>query len=92
VNKLRAKWRLTMAVEAQGPGIPAHCDFCRRGTVVRRSERLRFSQRTDRGAVPCRVRLTIGRCDAYGGAHLEPAAEARIEAAVLHAYLKLRPG
>jgi hypothetical protein len=81
-----------MVMEGQGPGIPAHCDFCRRGTVARRSERLRFSQRTDRGAAHCRVRLTIGRCEACGATHLDAAAEPRIEAAVLHAYLKLRPG
>jgi hypothetical protein len=81
-----------MAIDDQGPGIPARCDFCRRGTVARRSERLRFSQRTDRGPVHCRVRLTIGRCDVCGAAHLGAAAEARIEAAVRHAYLKLRPG
>lgn len=68
-------------------GIP--CDLCGVGPVVRRTEPLRFRQRTDRGTAECRIRLAIGRCDTCGAAHLDATAEALIEAAVLQAYVRL---
>jgi aerobic-type carbon monoxide dehydrogenase small subunit (CoxS/CutS family) len=80
-----------MATENHGSETPPRCDFCQHGAVVQRTERLRFRQRTDRGVIRCHVRLSIGRCNNCGGAHLDAESEARIEAAVLQAYLRLRP-
>ena len=71
---------------------PSLCDFCHCETVVWQTEELRFSQRTNRGMVVCEVSLPIGHCDTCGSIHLEDGAEALIEAAVLHAYIRRRSG
>lgn len=66
------------------------CDFCKRGRVVTRSERLTFHQWTDRGYIRCQVTIPIGVCDHCGAKTWDEAAEAIIEEAARREQDKLR--
>jgi hypothetical protein len=65
------------------------CDFCKRGTVITRDEKLAFHQWTSRGYVSCRVVIPVGTCERCGAKSWDEAAEAIIEQAVRQEYDKL---
>jgi hypothetical protein len=67
---------------------PQHCDFCQRGRVTRRDQRIEFRQRTDRGYVSCRVTVPLGVCDYCRSSHWNEDAEAIVEDAVRREYEK----
>lgn len=69
------------------------CDFCKKGRVITRNEKIAFRQRTDRGYIHCRAEIPIGLCNLCGSSHWNPEAEAIIEEVVRCEYDKLpQPG
>lgn len=72
------------------PSDAPECDFCRRGHIGQRSQRIAFRQWTDKGYIFCRATIPIGICDRCGSRHWNEEAEAIIEDVVRSEYQKLR--
>jgi hypothetical protein len=65
------------------------CDFCRRGHVTTRYERISFHQWTNKGYVFCCAEVPIGICNRCSSKHWNQDAETKIEDIVQQEYKKL---
>ena len=69
------------------------CDFCKKGGVIPRNQKIAFRQWTDRGYVHCEAEIPLGVCNLCDGKHWNQEAEAIIEEVVQREYDKLpQPG
>ena len=65
------------------------CDFCKKGCVITRNQKIAFGQWTDRGHIHCHAEIPLGVCNLCGSKHWNQEAEAIIEEVVRCEYDKL---
>ena len=67
------------------------CEYCKKGRVTRHMQEMTFRQWSDRGAVHCRVMLSVGICDYCDARSFEPGTDKIFEDAFQREYDKLKP-
>ena len=63
----------------------ATCDFCRRGRVLKSTQKIGFYQWTEKGYLFCSATIPVGACDQCGMKSWDDASEDIIEEAVRRA-------
>jgi hypothetical protein len=65
------------------------CEYCKKGSVTKRTVEMAFRQWSDKGYIHCRVMILVGICDNCHANSLDPEADRLFDEAFQREYDKL---